>query len=81
MNLNYFSEPPPPPDGFQVLEVSSQTARVSWQIQSGHPGTLDQPPDQPRISKYIIEVAEVHGEHLAALLKSLSLPEIKLLPG
>ena len=36
--FSFVAEPPPPPLGLQVMEITSQSVRVSWQIQDKHSG-------------------------------------------
>lgn len=56
------TEPPAPPTGLQVLEVTSQSVRLSWQIQTAaQSGFNDVIADAPRISKFIVELAEIQG--------------------
>jgi hypothetical protein len=57
---NPVAEPPAPPTGIQILEVTSQTVRLSWQSQNDLSVTPNSP-EPPRITKYIVETAEVQG--------------------
>ena len=59
--LSLFLEPPSPPQGLQVLEMTSTSVRLNWQIQNQQPG-LTETSDTPRINKYIVELAEIHGK-------------------
>jgi hypothetical protein len=38
--LNFFSEPPPTPDNLTVVEITSQSVRVSWTLEITSP-TVD----------------------------------------
>jgi hypothetical protein len=60
-----FSEPPAPPLGLQVLEVTSQSVRLSWQIQTAAQPGFSDVTDAPRISKFIVELAEIQGKEIS----------------
>ena len=59
---DFFTEPPAPPLGLQVLEVTSQSVRLSWQIQTAAQPGFNDDADAPRISKFIVELAEMQGK-------------------